>query len=250
MRRQEEYNHTRSRKRKRKKGSWISTFIGVLLILVAVGLLLMVPYKDYLISKKTEAIQVTKLTRDQIVSNQAKKVTFDFDEVKAVDTLSVIKDGVNPQDLPVVGGIAIPAVKMNLPINLGTSNEGMYYGAGTLDPNQKMGEGNYALASHHSKHPNLLFAPLMRVEYGQKIFLTDLDKVYVYEIDNIMTVDPSEGSVLDPTEKPIVTLITCSYDLVDRIIVQGSLIEEVNIKDATQEMMDAFGMEQTIAGLD
>lgn len=53
-------------------------------------------------------------------------------------------------DLPVVGGIAIPDLAINLPIFKGVTNDNLLYGAGTMKDNQVMGgENNYTLASHH-----------------------------------------------------------------------------------------------------
>lgn len=237
---------TRRRSRKKKRGGF-TTFLGVLLILVAAGLLLLDPLKNYLITQRTEAITVSNLTRDQILENQQREVTYDFDAVSYIDPMTVITDGVNPNDLPIIGGISIPELGMNLPINLGTSNEGMYYGAGTLYPDQEMGISNYSLASHHSSNPDLLFAPLLRAEEGQLMYLTDLENIYVYKIDNIVVVDPSAIEVTYPTEEPTVTLVTCTYDLQDRVIVQGTLIEERVIDEASAEMMEAFELEQNTA---
>ena len=38
-------------------------------------------------------------------------------------------------------GIAIPELKMNLPIFKGLDNVGLYYGAGTMKEDQVMGKG-------------------------------------------------------------------------------------------------------------
>ncbi|MBG9982917.1 class A sortase [Aerococcaceae bacterium DSM 111020] len=236
---------TRKSRHSRRYWNW-RTILGVILIVIALGLFAMNPLKNYLIARGSQANTVANLTREDIIANSNRDATFDLDEITTIDSMTVIADGVNPNDLPVIGGIAIPELEMNLPIHLGTANEGMYYGAGTLDPNQQMGESNYALASHHSKHPELLFAPLMNAEVGQTIYLTDLDKVYVYEIDVVEVVPPHDVSVLAQTDVPIVTLITCTYDLVNRVIVQGTLIEERPISEATQAMQEAFSIDQTI----
>ena len=62
-----------------------------------------------------------------------------------------LKAQLSNSTLPVIGGVAIPSVAINLPIFKGLSNEALLYGAGTLSPTQKMGEGNYALASHRAQ---------------------------------------------------------------------------------------------------
>ena len=66
--------------------------------------------------------------------------------------------------LPVIGGISIPELNMNLPIFKGLENVALYYGAGTMKENQVMGQGNYSLASHHvfglTGANAMLFSPL------------------------------------------------------------------------------------------
>ncbi len=238
---------TRSSRRK-KKGGKFSTFIGILLILVAIALFALNPIKNYLIQTNSARITAGNLTREQILANLQKDVTFEFNEVRSIDPVQVIASGVNPDHLPVIGGIAIPDLHINLPINKGTSNEGMYFGAGTLKPDQEMGKANYVLSSHHSVDPKLLFAPLLNAKKGQTIYLTDLDKIYVYEIYNVMTVPATQTSVINDTSQAIVTLVTCDSPSVtsNRVVVQGELKETVPIKEATKEMTDAFGIDQTI----
>lgn len=241
-------------KNRKKKGSFWSkfrTFLGVLLILFALGLLALNPIKDRMIANRTEANTIANIDRDRIRAGQEAEVTYDFNDIENIDAANVIRDNINPEHLPVIGGIAIPEVEMNLPIYKGVSNEGMYLGAGTLNPNQEMGKSNYPLASHHSIDDSLLFAPLMKVEYGDTIYLTDLDKVYEYEIDYIETVHPDRVDLIQPiseNETPIVTLVTCDYSLNDRVIVRGSLVKEVEITHADDKMLNAFKLPTTTAG--
>ena len=232
----------------RKKGSNIQVILGVILIIVALGLLAMDPVKNWMIERGTSQNTIGNLTREQIEANMNADVTYNWDDIETLDAFTVISDNVNPNHLPTIGGMAIPNVSMNLPIYKGVSNEGMYLGAGTLFPEQEMGVSNYPVASHHSINDELLFAPLMRVEHGDLIYLTDLDTIYVYEIDTIRQVPPTAMEVVEPTANPIITLITCDYSLNERVIVQGSLVEEVAINDATQDMIDAFGLPQTVPG--
>lgn len=53
---------------------------------------------------------------------------------------------------------------------------------GTMKSNQVMEEGNYTLAGHHMKDPDLLFSPLYRVEVGEAVYLTGLSDIYKYQI--------------------------------------------------------------------
>lgn len=246
----EKESKTRMSKNKKqgKKGGKLQVYLGVLLIIIAVGLLAMDPIKNWMIERGTSQNTIGNLTREDIESNMTADVTYNWDDIETLDAFTVISDNVNPNDLPTIGGIAIPNVELNLPIYKGVSNEGMYLGAGTLYPDQEMGVSNYPIASHLSINDDLLFAPLMRVEHGDLIYLTDLSTVYVYEIDTITQVAPTAMEVVAPTEASIVTLITCDYSLNERVIVQGSLVELVDIDDANQEMIDAFGLPQTVPG--
>lgn len=237
---------TERRKNKQRKGGRWQTVLGVILILIALVLLAMDPIKNHMIRNGSQQNQIGNLTREEVVSNQEREVGYDWTAIENINAAEVITSNVNPDDLPTIGGIAIPEVDMNLPIYKGVTPEGMYLGAGTLYPDMEMGQSNYSIASHHSINEDLLFAPLMHVEMGDLIYLTDLDRVYVYQIDFIEQVAPTRMDLVQPTESPIVTLITCDYSLNERVVVQASLVEDVEISQASQAMLDAFDIPQTI----
>ncbi|MBF6626726.1 class A sortase [Tuanshanicoccus lijuaniae] len=244
--RQELHGKRRRKRRRRRRGGTFRTILGILLILVALGLFAMDPIKNHMIEKGQTQNAIGNLTVEKVRENKKKAVTYNWEEISTLSAYEVIRKNVNPDDLPTIGGIAIPSVNMNLPIYKGVSEAGMYLGAGTLYADQEMGESNYSLASHHSIHKDLLFAPLLRVKNGDLVYLTDLEHVYVYEIDNIRTVPPTAVEVTYPTEKAILTLITCDSALEDRVVVQASLKEKVDINKATPEMVSAFKLPKTV----
>lgn len=240
--------NTRSQYRDNKKKASrfnFRTVLGVILIIVALGLFALDPIKNYMIRQGTEQNTVANIDRETILANQEYEATYNWDDIEQLDAFSVLTDDVKAGDLPVVGGIAMPDLGMNLPIHKGVSNAGMYLGAGTLYADQEMGFSNYSLASHHSVHDELLFAPLMNVEYGQTIYLTDLEYVYIYEVDFIENVPATSVELTFPTDSARVTLITCDYDLIERVVVQGALVDSVHIEDANQDMLEAFNIPQT-----
>lgn len=240
-------SEARRRKQKSNKGRGrFRTVLGVILILVAVALLAIDPAKNYLIQRGSQQNAVGNLTREQIEANHEVEVTYNWDDISTLSASDVLASSINPSDLPTIGGMAMPELGMNLPIYKGVSNEGMFYGAGTLYADQEMGVSNYSLASHHSINEGLLFEPLMRAEIGQTIYMTDLDTIYVYEVDYIDTVHATAVEVTYPTEEARITLITCDFGLVDRVIVQGKLVDSVSVNDATPEMLEAFEIDQTI----
>ena len=71
------------------------------------------------------------------VKNMEADTTFDFDAVEPASSEAVLKAQLSNSTLPVIGGVAIPSVAINLPIFKGLSNEALLYGAGTLSPTQK-----------------------------------------------------------------------------------------------------------------
>lgn len=234
------------RRRRKRINHLLRIVLSVFLFLLGVSLLLLDPIKNEIIKEGQKVNSISNLSREDIISNQNKVVTYDFEDINPINALNVILREKNAEDLPVVGAIAIPNVDLNLPIYLGVSEEGMYMGAGTLVEGQQMGVGNYSLASHHSKHRGLLFEPLMRVSKGDLIYLTDLDKVYTYEVDFIEVVDKYRLDLLENNGNDIVTLITCNYDLVDRVAVRGTLVSVNTLDKSEEEAVLAFGLDYTV----
>ncbi|QPS30796.1 class A sortase [Clostridium perfringens] len=214
------------------------TIIGIILILND-------QIKDYFIKRNSRKYSVENLEINDIKKNKEMPASFDFDNVKEIDSKSVFMEQYKNKELPAIGGIAIPSEGINLSIFKGLSNEALIYGAGTMSKNQVMGKGNYSLASHHTKNPELLFAPLEKVKVGEKIYLTDLENIYVYDITSNQKVSPDSVHVLDEIPgKNIVTLVTCGEsEGITRIVVQGDLISITPLNKSTQDMKNAFNID-------
>ncbi|MGU8313034.1 class A sortase [Clostridium perfringens] len=214
------------------------TIIGIILILND-------QIKDYFIKRNSRKYSVENLEINDIKKNKEMPTSFDFDNVKEIDSKSVFMEQYKNKELPAIGGIAIPSVGINLPIFKGLSNEALIYGAGTMSKDQVMGKGNYSLASHHTKNPELLFTPLEKVKVGEKIYLTDLENIYVYDITSNQKVSPDSVHVLDEIPgKNIVTLVTCGEsEGITRIVVQGDLISITPLNKSTQDMKNAFNID-------
>ncbi|MBM7712119.1 sortase A [Enterococcus xiangfangensis] len=231
---------------KKKKRNWFINIFLFLLLLVGLALVFNNQIKYFLMQYNADRYTVAKLDRAELDKNIQKEASFDFDAVQPASTESVLQAQLSNKKLPVIGGIAVPSVKINLPIFKGLANEVLLYGAGTLSPDQKMGEGNYALASHRADRPGLLFTPLEGVKDGDLIYLTDLTNIYTYKTTLKVRVQPTEVKYLDiqPGKKQV-TLITCGeIEGVTRIIVQGELDATTPVNDATDQMRAAFEMEQ------
>ncbi|AON61623.1 class A sortase [Enterococcus faecium] len=216
-----------------------------LLLLVGLALIFNEQIKDYFVRETGDKYAIANVTKEDLKKNNDKDVSFDFDAVEPMTTEGVMRSQMRGTDLPVIASIAVPSVSINLPVFKGLDNTSLLYGAGTLSPDQEMGKGNYALASHRATNPELLFTPLENLEMGAKIYLTDLENVYTYKTFFKEKVAPTDTQLLNEVEgKEIVTLITCGdMDAVTRLVVQGELESVTSIKDATDDMRSAFNLE-------
>lgn len=223
--------------------------LGLILILAGSLFLFNKPIKNHFVEKTTEKYEISKVSKREIEENQKKDVTFDFDAVKPLNLNAIAKSQLaqlsgKSEKLPVIASVAVPNVGICLPVFKGLENDGLYYGAGTLSPDQEMGEGNYGIASHRSDQADLLFTPLDEVTLGDKIYLTDLSNVYTYVTVWKEKVDPSAMEVLDvDPDRRLVTLLTCGdIYATTRMVVQGELESVVSMNQMSEEAANAFDL--------
>lgn len=212
----------------------LRVFLG---LVFAIGLVLIFnePIKNWLVSTMSQ--RQMNVTRQQIQQNELSKGEFDFSKVKSIDTTQVVKAAVK-SDASVIGKLAIPAVGMHLPIVKGLSDTALSTGGGTMKPNEVMGQGNYALAGHYMTNKGILFSPLENTQLGQKVYLTDLEHIYIYEITWKKIVDPTAVYLLNDVEgETMVTLITCADGGVNRWAIRGHL---VSTEVANKETLKVF----------
>lgn len=237
----------RSGRNKKKKNILYNLFI-VLLLVLSMTLIFSSTIRNWIIAWKSEQYQVTKVSKKDIEKNKKAKTTFDFDQVESLSTEAVLAAQWDKQELPVIGGIAIPDLGINLPIFKGLSNTALYFGAGTMKEDQEMGKRNYALASHHLTlvpgAEKVLFTPLEKAELGMKIYVTDKENIHIYEISSYEVVTPDRIDVIEDVEGVNeITLVTCEdSEATKRIIVKGVLKESIPYKEATKEMKKAFNI--------
>ena len=235
--------------RKIKKNNRKNILINILagfLILLSLALIFNAQIRDIFMVCNTNKYQVSQVTKEKIEENKETEGNFDFDSVKSISSEAVLAAQWDAQQLPVIGGIAIPEVEINLPIFKGLDNVNLFYGAGTMKANQKMGEGNYSLASHHiftaENASQMLFSPLVNAKEGMKIYLTDKDKVYTYEIREVKHVTPDRVDEIEDREGvKEITLVTCvDYNATERIIVKGDFKEVKAYSETSDDILNAF----------
>lgn len=233
----------KKKKRKKTAKDYLINFLLLILLLIGIALVFNGQIKNWLVSLMSSDHQVANLTAKQIKKNEDSDATFDFSAVNSVDWETVLKARLNQDKMAVIGGIAIPSVNLNLPIIKGQDNYALAVGAGTMRSDQKMGYGNYPLASHHMINKRLLFSPLYNVEVGDVAYLTDLEYIYVYKITESMFVEPSRTDLIYDVEgQTLLTLVTCDDTGANRLIVRADFQKKVKLKKATKAMKDAFDL--------
>lgn len=224
--------------------------VASILLLVGVALLLAQPAQTYMLQQGVTASleQSKEITRAEVVENEERTedVTFKFEDVEPLSLENVVKyQGQGQSGRYSLGQIAIPELNMRIPIYKGVSNYVLATGAGTMKENQKMGEGNYALASHnYFGDKTILFSPLVDAKQGMKIYTTDLENIYEYEITSVDIIEPTKVSVIyDQKDKTEITLITCDdLNATNRYCVKGKFVTKYPAKGASQTVLSAFNI--------
>lgn len=217
----------------------LKLFFGMLLaiILIIVGLALIFNKKlSNILITRNQTRAISSLTQKKVELNKTKKGMFNFKKVKKVNFGQIIKSQ-NQNGVHVIGAIAIPDVNLHLPILLGMSDTAMATGGGTMRNDQKMGHGNYPLAGHYMTSRGILFSPLENTKKNQLIYLTDMKKIYIYNIYMKKIVNPYAVYLVNNTKTPIVTLITCANGGKNRWAIRGKLIK---ISKATRNNLKVF----------
>ncbi|MEJ6399815.1 class A sortase [Nicoliella lavandulae] len=211
---------------KRKWQLWLA----IVLFVVGIGLISLEPIKTMLVATYRPTI-----TRQAVEHNQAqaKRADYNMNQVKAVTMNQVINARLHAKNVKLVGQMLVPSVGLHLPIGLGVDNETLMLAAGTMRADQKMGQGNYALAGHHMINKQALFSPLyVKGKVGMKVYLTDMHKVYEYQITQRKIISPYAVQVVDNTKQALITLITCNDSGSKRLLLRGKLVHTTSIKHA------------------
>jgi sortase A len=107
---------------------------------------------------------------------------------------------------PAIAILRIPKIHVEVPVLEGTDdlslNRGVGHVAGTANPGEN---GNTAIAGHRDG----FFRGLKDVGLGDAIEMDTPGRTVTYVIDRITIVDRNDVSVLEPTPRASLTLVTC-----------------------------------------
>lgn len=233
-------------KKKTSKTSNIITVLIVLVMIAGIGLLLYPTISEkwnamhqsraisgYSNQLKTTDVGELKKIRDiaikyneELLSKTDRYNLSDEEMEEYMSTLDVAGSGI-------MGYITIPKIEVELPIYHTTDEAVLQIGVGHITGTSLPvgGESTHAVLSGHRGLPSAkLFTRLDELGVGDTFFLHVLDKVLVYQVDNINIVLPDEANVIDIVEgKDYCTLITCTPYGVNthRMLVRGEHTETI-----------------------
>ncbi len=131
-----------------------------------------------------------------------------------------------------MGYIAIPKIDVKIPIYHGTSAKVLQKGVGHLEGSSFPVGGNTThsiLAAHRGLPSARLFTDLDQIKKGDKFYIYVMEQVLVYQVDQVLVIDPSNTEPLKIQEgKDYVTLVTCTPYAVNthRLLVRGIRVSE------------------------
>ena len=145
-------------------------------------------------------------------------------------------DAINLDGKGMMGYITIDSIGVEIPIYHGTSTEVLAFAAGHMQGTSIPigGESTHSVLSAHRGLPNArLFTDLPKVQVGDSFTVTILDRVMIYQVDQILTVLPENTTEINVVEgKDYCTLITCTpYGINShRLLVRGTRVETLSTK--------------------
>ena len=248
-------------KKKKKKGSWISSLFLVLIFLIGAGILFYPTVSDLwnnyrnqqLISEYTEVVETLESedfseiwaeAREYNAQHTVNTILDAFDEEEGDYVLSHPYDQVlNPTGNEIMGYLEIPKINVKLAIYHGIGTEALENGCGHIEGTSLPigGVGTHSVLSAHRGLPSAkLFTDLDQLEIGDLFYITVLDEKLAYKVDQILTVLPEETEDLAIEEdKDLVTLVTCTPYGVNshRLLVRGERTEYVPEEDTSTPSM-------------
>ena len=133
-----------------------------------------------------------------------------------------------PSETIAVGMIEIPAIGLATRVLEGSNARTLRLAVGHIPGTALPGpSGNVGLAGHRDTY----FRSLRRIKVGDKIRLTTVAGTFKYRVVSLRVVLPSAIEVLNDTQQPTLTLVTCyPFDFIgaapQRLIVHAEMVPD------------------------
>lgn len=231
---------------KRKKVGTIVAIVALILIGIVIYC---IANFDHIQGQAANYVATNHLSR-QRKNEQKKKPSYNMKAVQPVSPQSLANAYQHRRDYRAVGQIAIRDHNVLLNIYRGVGNVELNLGAGTMNQNQKMGEGNYALAGHNMDDGRSFFSPLYTAKVrgnlpnGTTILLTDYKKVYYYKITSSRFISVYNLRLAwnnkEFKKKPVISLFTCDWTGQGRLFIRGKYTGSQDYKGASKYVRSSF----------
>ena len=111
-----------------------------------------------------------------------------------------------PADGTALGRLEIPRLNVSAIVRAGSDSRTLRLAVGHIGGTSLPGEpGNIGLAAHR----DTFFRRLGEIRPDDLVRLVTAEGTYVYRVEDTQVVDPHDTWVLNPTDEPALTLVTC-----------------------------------------
>ena len=148
-----------------------------------------------------------------------------------------------------LGFVEIPKIDTNLPIYAGTSFDVLNKGVGHLEGTSLPigGKSTHTVLTAHRGLPSArLFRDLDKLQKGDIFYIHNIQTVLAYEVDQILTVEPSNfDPVLVVEGQDYATLLTCTPYMINshRLLVRGHRVPYVAPVKEDSRALISLGLE-------
>lgn len=164
--------------------------------------------------KLTENGKPKNTNSKKVTKNNNTKIKKTYDE-----------ESVTIEDYSVYGKIKIEKIGIEYPIIKYVDENSLWKSICKTSDNRIDGTGNLCLAGHNMRNATM-FAKIKKLRNGDKVEITNIyGEKYVYLVYDSFYVEANDIEVLNETEDPIITLITCNNSGNKRLIVRAKLNE-------------------------
>ena len=243
---------------KKKKKITIKDIIRMIVLLVAFSVLLYPTFSSYLNEKNSsrvvsyydaESVKMSEAEKEQMLEdarayNQEMLGNIDLIDPFSQENTEIderYQNLLNPDGTGMMGYIRIPKINVEIPIYHGTSESVLQAGVGHFWGTSLPvgGESTHTVLTGHRGLPTkTLFTNMDKLEIGDIFYIRVLDETLAYEVDQILTVLPSDTDALaiEPG-KDYATLVTCTPYAINthRLLVRG---HRIPYEEATKEVPD------------
>ena len=128
--------------------------------------------------------------------------------------------------------LEIPDLRIKAPVLEGVGQDVLKKGVGHFPDTGTPGSGNFCIAGHSSTLYKEYFNRLHEIETGAEIDLYDKEKqCFRYSVSETFIVEPNEVWILDDFGDDRLTLVTCTDDGSQRLIVVAKAEEQIKTQE-------------------